>query len=99
MRYKVEFSKEALKKVKKMDDYTRTLIYNWIEKNIDNTENPSLHGKELKGNLKGKWRYRVGDYRIIAEVQNDKMIILIVNIGHRRNIYMVHEDEEEYRVE
>lgn len=96
MRYKVEFTKDVLKKLKKMDNYTRTLIYNWIEKNIDNCENPYLYGKELTGEFKGKWRYRVGDYRIIAEIQNDKMIVLLVNIGHRRNIYVVHEDYQEY---
>lgn len=96
MKYKVVFSKEALKKMKKMDKYTQTLLYNWIEKNIDGCEDPFIHGRELKGEFKDKWRYRVGDYRIIVEIQNDKLIILVVNIGHRRNVYMVHEDEEMY---
>lgn len=96
MKYKVEYSKEFQRSLKKLDDYTKRLLLGWINSNLVNTDNPFLYGKRLKGNLKDNWRYRVGDYRIIAEIQNDKMIILLVNIGHRRNIYVVHEDYEEY---
>ena len=53
-----------------------------------NTENPRIKGKVLTGDLKGLWRYRVGDYRILAEIQGDKIVILILDIGYRSKIYL-----------
>ncbi len=85
--YHVEFSKEALKQLKKMDVANASLILGWIRKNLENCDNPRIHGKGLTANRSGQWRYRVGDYRIIAEILDDKVIILVLNIGHRRDIY------------
>ncbi|MBC1353866.1 type II toxin-antitoxin system RelE/ParE family toxin [Listeria innocua] len=51
------------------------------------SDNPRHHGKSLVGNRVGQWRYRVGDYRLIAEIQDNEVIVLILNIGHRRDIY------------
>lgn len=87
MAYKVEYSKQAYKQLKKMDNYTKQMILNWISKNLVDCHDPFQHGKELKGNLKGQWRYRVGDYRILTEVIDDKLIILVLTIGHRRDVY------------
>ena len=53
-----------------------------------NTENPRIKGKALTSDLKGLWRYRVGDYRILADIQDDKIVILILDIGHRSKIYL-----------
>ncbi|MBO4808177.1 MAG: type II toxin-antitoxin system RelE/ParE family toxin [Lachnospiraceae bacterium] len=85
--YHVEFSKEALRQLKKMDAANASLILGWIRKNLENCDNPRIHGKGLTANRSGQWRYRVGDYRIIAEIQDDTVIILVLNIGHRRDIY------------
>ena len=49
--------------------------------------NPRQHGKGLTSNRSGQWRYRIGDYRLLAEIQEDKIIILILEIGHRSVIY------------
>lgn len=87
MIYKVEFSEEGKKNLKKLDSFSQKLIMKWIHKNLLDTTNPRIHGKELKGDLKGFWRYRVGDYRIIADIQDDIVTILVVKIGHRREIY------------
>lgn len=87
MIFKVEYSKGAHKQLKKMDPYTRTMLLSWITNNLVDCEEPFIHGKELTGNLKGQWRYRVGSYRIITEIQEDKLIILVLNIGHRKDIY------------
>jgi mRNA interferase RelE/StbE len=87
MIYKVEFSEKARKFLKKTDKPTAKLITAWIRKNLENCENPRLHGKGLTSNLSGQWRYRIGDYRILAEIQESKVIILILEIGHRRDIY------------
>lgn len=54
---------------------------------MQNCENPRVHGKGLVENRSGQWRYRVGDYRIIAEIEDEEITILILNIGHRREIY------------
>lgn len=87
MKYHVEFTKGALKQLKKMDKAPSALILGWIRKNIENCDDPRVHGKGLTANRSGQWRYRVGDYRIIAEIQDEKVLILVVNIGHRNEIY------------
>ena len=87
MKYKVEFTERALKDLKKMDRHTASLILGWIRKNLEGCDDPRLHGKALVADKKGQWRYRVGDYRILAEIEEDKIIILILNIGHRREVY------------
>ncbi|MDO5330290.1 MAG: type II toxin-antitoxin system RelE/ParE family toxin [Bacillota bacterium] len=85
--YKIEFSKEAAKEFTKFDGYTKRMIQSWINKHLTNVENPRLSGKALKGNLKDYWRYRIGDYRMVCEIKDDKLIILVIAIGHRREIY------------
>ena len=87
MKYKVTFSKDALKQLKKMDKATSALIIGWIRKNLEGCENPRIHGKGLIANRSGQWRYRVGDYRIIAEIHDGRVVILVLNIGHRSDIY------------
>ena len=78
----------AMNTIKKMDSSTSKLIRTWIEKNLIDTENPRVKGKALTGDLKELWRYRVGDYRILADIQDDKIVILILDIGHRSKIYL-----------
>ena len=85
--YHVEFSKLALKQLQKLDRRTTALVLGWIRKNLEGCDNPRAHGKPLTDNHTGTWRYRVGDYRIISEIQEDRIVILILNIGHRRDIY------------
>lgn len=85
--FQVKFSHKAMKDLKKLDKSTSKLIIHWIEKNLVNCVDPRQHGKALKGNLKGIWRYRVGDYRLFADIHDDVLIIEMVNIGHRKEIY------------
>lgn len=87
MKYHVEFSKRALKDVKKLDKTTATLILSWIRKNLEGCENPRVHGKGLTANHSGEWRFRVGDYRLLAMIQDDKLVILMITIGHRSAVY------------
>ncbi|MGN0450358.1 MAG: type II toxin-antitoxin system RelE/ParE family toxin [Ruminococcus sp.] len=87
MKYKVEYTAQAVKQLKKLDKHTAALIYGWIDKNLVDCANPRLHGKGLTANKSGQWRYRIGDYRLIAEIQDEKITILLLNIGHRREIY------------
>lgn len=85
--FQVKFSHKAMKDLKKLDKSTSKLIFYWIEKNLVNCVDPRQHGKALKGNLKGIWRYRVGDYRLFADIHDDVLIIEMVSIGHRKEIY------------
>ena len=63
------------------------MILAWIRRNLEGCSNPRLHGKGLTANRSGQWRYRVNDYRLIAEIQDDVVVILIVRIAHRREVY------------
>ena len=87
MIYHVELTEQARKSLKKMDKQTARLITAWIRKNLEGCTNPRQHGKGLTSSRSGQWRYRVGDYRLIAEIQDDRIVILILTIGHRSEVY------------
>ena len=87
MQYKVIFTERAKKQLKKLDKHIAALIIGWLEKNIQNCENPRLHGKGLVENKSGQWRYRIGDYRVICEIQDKEIIVLVLEVRHRREIY------------
>ena len=86
-KYTVAFSPEGQKAFEKLDNSIAVRIKNWIINNLEGCENPRYKGRALKGNLAGYWRYRVGDYRIIAEIQDDKIVILIIDVDKRNDIY------------
>ena len=85
--YELELSERFKKEFRKLDHYTQKMIRGWIDKTLVETDNPRSYGKALTGNLAGLWRYRIGDYRLIAEIKDDKFTILAISIGHRREIY------------
>ncbi len=87
MTYKVKYTQKAIKQMKKLDKYTQKLIYAWIDKNLQDCENPRIHGKGLVENKSGQWRYRIGNYRLICEIQENEVIILVLEVGHRKDIY------------
>ena len=85
--YEVIFTDSALKELKKLDKPVVRVIKNWFVKNLVDCVDPRIHGKPLKGNLKGVWRYRVGDYRLFADIQDDKLVIFLFEVAHRKEIY------------
>ena len=87
MNYSVESTRRFDKEFKKLEGYTKRMIRAWIDKNLVGCTNPRQRGKELTGNLSGKWRYRIGDYRLICSIDDNKLIILALTLGHRRNVY------------
>ena len=87
MNYSVKYKKSAEKKLNKMDAPVRARIKAWINKNLEGCENPRAQGKALEGDWNGYWRYRVGDYRIVAEIKDNEIIILIINVDKRNDIY------------
>ena len=85
--YAIEYKQTVIKSMQKMDTYTARLIVAWIEKHLVGTQNPRVHGKGLSVNLAGSWRYRIGDYRIIANIDDQTKTVLILDIDHRSRIY------------
>ncbi len=85
--YTVVFTEKALKALKKFDKSVSRMLIAWIRKNLDGCDDPRRSGKPLTGNHSGKWRYRVGDYRIMAEIEDKKVVIIILTVGHRKSIY------------
>ena len=83
---KIELNDRAKKDFAKLDKHIQIQIFKKL-KFIENLNNPKDDGKPLAGNLLGLWRYRSGDYRILAQILDDKLIILVVKISHRKNIY------------
>ena len=87
MYYSAEFSKKAEKDLQKIDKYQAKLIYNWVLVNLDGCQNPRAMGRPLTANLQGYWRYEVGNYRLICDIQDNVCKIIVVKTGHRREVY------------
>ena len=86
-KYEVALSERFKREFRKLDRYTQKMIRAWINKNLVDCENPRQHGKGLTANRKGQWRYRIGDYRLICQIEDEKLVILALSVGHRRDIY------------
>lgn len=84
--YRVLYSDKSKKVLKRLDKQTAGLILDYMDK-VAEMEEPRHRGKALAANLKGFWRYRVGNYRIICEIKDKDLLIIAVNIGHRSDIY------------
>ena len=85
--YKIVFDEAIKKNLKKLDKQTLKILFNWIEKNLSNTDDPRSKGKALVGNKKGYLRYRIGDYRLITRIEDDRLIIITINFKHQREVY------------
>lgn len=87
MTYKIVTTDKFDKAFKKLDRQTQRIIKAWIDKNLMSCENPRIHGKGLTANRSGQWRYRVGDYRILADIRDDEIVLVLIDVGHRSRIY------------
>ncbi|MDO6993522.1 type II toxin-antitoxin system RelE/ParE family toxin [Brachyspira innocens] len=83
---KVSITKTAKKSLEKLDNTIQKRILDFLS-DLETLENPRIKGKSLKSELKEYWRYRVGDYRILSKIIDNELIILVIDIGHRKNIY------------
>ena len=83
--YKVEWTEEAQKDLEKLDK----VIAKKIKKKVSDklAQNPYQEGEPLKGNLRGRWKFRFSSYRIIYEIKQLKLLILVIEVGHRREVY------------
>lgn len=86
MAWTIEYSEGALRTLKKMPPATARRIFDHMDK-ISESDSVRSAGKALKGNLGNLWRYRVGDYRVICSINDEILLVLVVKIGHRREVY------------
>lgn len=87
MKYKLKTTKEFDYQFKNLDQSVQKIVFKWINNHLIDSENPSAYGKPLKANLKGYWRYRIGNYRMITEIRDEELVIVAISIDHRKNIY------------
>jgi mRNA interferase RelE/StbE len=85
--YTVRIDDKARKQLRKLDKVQAKLIANWIDKHLEGCHDPRARGRALSGNLKGYWRYRVGHYRLMAQIKDSIVTIVIIDIDHRSRIY------------
>jgi mRNA interferase RelE/StbE len=83
----IEYAESVRKPVSKLDPQTRKKIRSYLEEKIAKLDNPRSQGKALTGPLSGLWRYRVGDYRIICHIVDQRLVVVVVNIDHRSSVY------------
>ena len=86
MPWDIKLTTKTVKTLNSLDNSTKKRIEIFIDK-LSKTSTPRATGKALQGGLKGLWRYQVGDYRLICQLKDRELIILLLDIGHRKEIY------------
>ena len=86
MAYRVEFTPEALKQFSKLDQEIKKRITKQLKK-VELLQSPRDIGKALQGELSNMWAYRVGNYRILSRIEDDRLLVLIVKLSHRSVVY------------
>ena len=87
MAWIIEYTDTAKEQLSKLDKPTARRIMDYMDERIAVLDNPRSTGKALTGPLGGFWRYRVGDYRVICDIQDAAVRVLVVRIGNRKNVY------------
>ncbi len=87
MIWSVEFDDAAAKELRRLDHQTQHVILRYFRERIAGCEDPRRFGKSLSGEFAGLWRYRVGNYRMICMVEDDKLVVLVLRVGHRKDAY------------
>jgi mRNA interferase RelE/StbE len=83
----VEFDDRARRELRKLSPETQTMILQYLRERVSVAEDPRRFGKPLRLQLAGLWRYRVGDYRLICRIEEFRLVVLVLKVGHRREIY------------
>jgi len=85
--WRVELDERAIKDLRRLDRPVAQLILRYLHERVAAAEDPRQFGKALTGNMRGLWRYRVGDYRLVCRLEEDRLLVLVVAVGHRSQIY------------
>jgi mRNA interferase RelE/StbE len=83
----IEYTETAKKQLRKLDKLAARRIVDFMDERIGASDDPRGMGKALKGPLGDLWRYRVGDFRVICDIQDGVLTVLVLQIGNRREIY------------
>ena len=83
----MEFDQDAARDIRKLGATARSAILRFLRERIATEDDPRRFGKPLLGDLKGLWRYRIGDYRLVVRIEDDRLLVLVVTAGHRREVY------------
>jgi mRNA interferase RelE/StbE len=87
VRWAIEYARSAEKDLRAIDRPTRERIRTFLEQRVAALEDPRSTGKPLKGELCEYWRYRIGNYRVICEIRDETIVVLVLRVGHRKEIY------------
>ena len=87
MAWTVEISDVAERQLRKLDGPVQRRILDWLNDRTEGCKNPRHFGEPLKGDRAGFWRYRIGDYRVLCDIQDEHVVVLVLTIGHRRQVY------------
>ena len=90
MAWKVRFEKRAKKELSSLDRQAQADIWQYLKDRIATEEDPRRFGQPLRHDLAGLWKYRIGNYRVIADIQDQELVVLVVRVGHRKNVYGGH---------
>jgi mRNA interferase RelE/StbE len=85
--WRVEISRTAEKQIKKLDRQIQADLVGYLRERIQEASNPRQYGKALRGEKRGMWRYRVGDYRIICNIRDPEKTVVVLALGHRKHVY------------
>ncbi|HEY8991470.1 MAG TPA: type II toxin-antitoxin system RelE/ParE family toxin [Luteolibacter sp.] len=87
MSWVYRFDQRALKELKKLGKQAQREIVAYLDERVAGDDDPRRFGKGLKADLAGLWRYRVGDFRILCQIVDGELLVLVVALGHRRDVY------------
>jgi mRNA interferase RelE/StbE len=90
MAWAVEFDAAADRDLKKIDQQQKRRILKYLRKKIATKKDPRRFGDPLRKNLTGLWKYRICDYRVICDIQDEKVLVLVLRVGHRSKVYGGH---------
>ena len=88
MSWVYRFNESAKQELKKLDRQIQKEIVAYLDDRIVTHEDPRRFGKPLRADLAGLWRYRVRDYRLVCQIQDDVLLVLVVTVGHRKDVYV-----------
>jgi mRNA interferase RelE/StbE len=85
--WRIEITRTATKQITKLDAQAQKSILRFLRERLAGADNPRQWGRALQGEKRGLWRYRVGDYRLICDIKDERITILVLELGHRKDVY------------
>ena len=87
MGWRVEFDRRAKRELDELDRSAQDRIVRFLRERIAVSEDPRRLGEALRGEKAAFWKYRVGDYRLVRDIQDARVVVLVLAVGHRREVY------------